>query len=263
MLSTVVLHLTHGQEAQGAIPSYDVSIHSGRGPASVSSSHSKKKTKSIAAFAKLKSKKKHLVKAGKTKESMKNWQNWNSFQINLTEVYTHNTNISGTYKLVSSTIDLAKAKNQGTIFSQGLKGQLGHMVIKHGKFYLFRPMAGHDQSDNITQVESVDFPIRTYKNGHDRFLSGKLSDKDRQYFYKLKNYVPVFKQTNEQEESNQTTLALRENYDSQVQYTCNKNHPNTYICKATVTFTKKLNDMITVNSDDKGPSAKRIPAEKI
>ena len=128
-LSTLVLHLTSKQqEAQGAIPSY-TPVHSGRGPASVSSHHPKKKSKTIRRLASFKSKKQLPLK--KSKESIKNWKNWNSFQINLTEVYAHNNNILGTYKLVSSKIALAQSKNQGIIFSQGLNGQLGHMVIKH------------------------------------------------------------------------------------------------------------------------------------
>lgn len=244
----------------------------GRGPASLSTikkpiqkKMDKKKVnkQKIKIVKKMSSPKKIVAhKKIKSKESIKNWQEWNTFQINLTETYAHNAEIFGTYKLVSSTVELARSEKQGTIFSEILKGQLGHMVIKRGKFYLFRPMSNYDAIDNLTQVESIDFPIRMYRNGKDRFLSARLDGEDQRYFYKLKNYLPIFR-TKDQEVSNNSAMLLQENYDSDVKFTCYKNQPNTYVCNARVTFTKKYTDMVSINNPEQNAAAKRLPTKKI
>ncbi|HAZ13497.1 MAG: hypothetical protein A2X86_13280 [Bdellovibrionales bacterium GWA2_49_15] len=257
-LSSIVIDLISTQEAQGAVPKY--TFNAGRGPASVTV---KKKVKAV---PKKSSFKKLIVrKNAPVKESIKNWQDWNTFQINLTEVYAHNDNIFGTYKLISSNVAVARSEKHPKIFSQALSGQLGHMVIKRGKFYLFRPMPGHDATDNLTEVESIDFPIRMFKNGRDRFLSARLDQDDQNYFYKLKNYIPIFKLTGERGPSNQPTALLNENYESEVRFSCNKNRPNTYTCTASVTFTKRYTGMISINNPTPAPETltRRNPAERI
>ena len=272
-LSSIVLEVTSHQDGRkdGRSAILKDQISAGRGPASVSalskkSKNVKKKVIMVKKKPLLASPKKLVtLKKTQTKESIKNWKKWNTFQINLTETYVHNGQIFGTYKLASSNIELARSQKHGSLFSQALKGQLGHMVIKRGKFYLFRPMASHDTLGNLTEVESVDFPIRMYRNGKDRFLSGHLDQNDQLYFYRLKNYVPIFRQTDTPTASNQAAVLLQENYDSSFKFTCNKNQPNTYTCTASVTFTKRYTDMISINTpeDIKNAVAKRPPSEKI